>query len=213
MKLTDKQQRIIDIVQWIIIVFLLLVCIVSYFNNTNRKLINSEEYKKELSYIKIYESQTIEALKKENKELYDSIKQLKDVESAVEVKYVYKYKTDTIRVTEFKEIEKDSLYRYELDNDTIQFNVDLKAKNLEWMKTDFKINDKFVLINRESDGLNKTTVTGSPNVDIVNVDTWHRKDKLKWNERFVVSPQVGVGVGLFNKNLDVYVGVGVSYKF
>ena len=212
MKLTGKQQHVIDVIQWILIIFLVFVCIFNYFNNTNDKLITSEEYKKELSYIKIYESQTIEALKKENNELYDSIKRLKNVESAVEIKYVYKFKTDTIKVNEFKETD-DSVYQYAQKNDTIDFKVNVKAKDLKWVQTDLKINDKFTIINKELEGLNQTMVSGSDNVEIQNVDAWHRKDKQKWYNNFVISPQVGVGVGMINKKLDVYVGVGVGYKF
>ena len=69
------------------------------------------------------------------------------------------------------------------------------------------------VINKELEGLNQTMVSGSDNVEIQNVDAWHRKDKQKWYNNFVISPQVGVGVGMINKKLDVYVGVGVGYKF
>lgn len=212
MKLSDKQQRIVDIIQWVIILFLLAVCIFSYINNTNQKLITSEEYRKELSYMKIYESQQIETLKKENKALYDSIKNLQNVESAIEIKYVYKHKTDTITVKEFVQLP-DSVYHYEQKNDTIDYHIDIKAKDLEWMQSDFKVNDKFIIVNRELDGLNQTIVTGSQNVNIENVDAWHRKNTPKWYERFTVSPQIGVGIGLFQKKADIYVGVGIGFKF
>jgi hypothetical protein len=42
---------------------------------------------------------------------------------------------------------------------------------------------------------------------------WHRTNKEKWYKKFSVSPQVGVGYGMFNKKFDAYVGVGVSYRF
>jgi hypothetical protein len=37
--------------------------------------------------------------------------------------------------------------------------------------------------------------------------------KKKFIEHFSVQPQIGIGYGLFNNKLDVYVGFGVSYKF
>ena len=42
---------------------------------------------------------------------------------------------------------------------------------------------------------------------------WHRENKEKWYKKFVVGPQVGVGYGVLNKKIDVYVGAGVSYNF
>ena len=42
---------------------------------------------------------------------------------------------------------------------------------------------------------------------------WHRKNDKKWYQKFNVSPQIGVGYGMFNKKIDVYVGVGVGYNF
>ena len=83
MKLSDRQKKIIDIIQWICIIFLLMVCITgSIFKKSDNDFVKDTEYQKEQTYVKIYESQTIERLKKENRELYDSIKRLNAVESA-----------------------------------------------------------------------------------------------------------------------------------
>lgn len=212
MKLTDKQKNVIDIVQWVCIILLLAVSLFLYFNRNNRKFITDTEYQKEQTYVKIYESQEIASLKKINQSLHDSIKNMKNVEYAVEVRYKYKYQTDTIKVTEFVERE-DSVYHYHSDNDTIVNDTYVKAKDLQWMQANITINDRFTIINREQDDMNQTFVTHSPLVEIDNVDVWHRKENAKWYERFVIGPQVGVGYGLYNRKLDFYVGVGVSYSF
>ena len=213
MKLSDRQKKIIDIIQWICIIFLLMVCITgSIFKKSDNDFIKDTEYQKEQAYVKIYESQTIESLKKENRELYDSIKRLNDVESAIEIRYKYKYVTDTITKTEFVYNTNDSVYHYHNDNDTITCDIDVKANNLEWIKNRFTINDRFMIINREKDGMNQTFINHGENTTVDAVDTWHRiEDKQKWHKNFHLGIQAGFGYGVFNRKPDIFIGVGVSY--
>lgn len=213
MKLSDRQKKIIDIIQWICIIFLLMVCITgSIFKKSDNDFIKDTEYQKEQAYVKIYESQTIESLKKENRELYDSIKRLNDVESAIEIRYKYKYVTDTITKTEFVYNTNDSVYHYHNDNDTITCDIDVKANNLEWIQNRFTINDRFMIINREKDGMNQTFINHGENTTVDAVDTWHRiEDKQKWHKNFHLGIQAGFGYGVFNRKPDIFIGVGVSY--
>ena len=213
MKLSDRQKKIIDIIQWICIIFLLMVCIIgSLFKKSDNDFIKDTEYQKEQAYVKIYESQTIESLKKKNRELYDSIKRLNDVESAIEIRYKYKYVTDTITKTEFVYNTNDSVYHYHNDNDTITCDIDVKANNLEWIQNRFTINDKFMIINREKDGMNQTFINHGENTTVDAVDTWHRiEDKQKWYKNFHLGIQAGFGYGVFNRKPDIFIGVGVSY--
>ena len=213
MKLSDRQKKIIDIIQWICIIFLLMVCITgSIFKKSDNDFIKDTEYQKEQAYVKIYESQTIESLKKENRELYDSIRRLNDVESAIEIRYKYKYVTDTVTKTEFVYNTNDSVYHYHNDNDTITCDIDVKANNLEWIQNRFTINDRFMIINREKDGMNQTFINHGENTTVDAVDTWHRiEDKQKWHKNFHLGIQAGFGYGVFNRKPDIFIGVGVSY--
>lgn len=213
MKRSDRQKKIIDIIQWICIIFLLMVCITgSIFKKSDNDFIKDTEYQKEQAYVKIYESQTIESLKKENRELYDSIRRLNDVESAIEIRYKYKYVTDTITKTEFVYNTNDSVYHYHNDNDTITCDIDVKANNIEWIQNRFTINDRFMIINREKDGMNQTFINHGENTTVDAVDTWHRiEDKQKWHKNFHLGIQAGFGYGVFNRKPDIFIGVGVSY--
>lgn len=211
MKLTDKQKKIIDIIQWICIIVLLAICIRHSFKSSEH-FISDTDYQKEQTYVKIYESQKLETLKKKNKELYDSLQALSNAESAVEIRYIYKYETDTIKVTEFVYNETDSIYHYENDNDTIKYEIDVKAQDLKWLRSNFSVNDKFTIINREMNGQNQLLVNHGNNVTIENVDAWHRiENKQRWYNNFHVGIQLGVGYGLIYHKPDVYVGVGISY--
>lgn len=223
-------QKTIDIIQWIFIIALIVMLVIQGVNYQQAKkdLVTSAEYNKENTYIRIYESQRLDKLKRENRELYDSIKKLNDVESGMVIKFREHYVTDTIMVDKFvvqrdtirvvadnnKVYESvDSIYHYTQNNDTVNLDIDIKAKELQWCKADFTISDQFMIINREKDGVNQTLINHSDNATIESTTMWHRKDTKKWYQRFTISPQIGVGYGMINRKVDTYVGVGVGYQF
>lgn len=223
-------QKTIDVIQWIFIVVLALMLIVQgiKYHQTKKDLVTSAEYNKDNTYVRIYESQKLNKLKRENKELYDSISKLQDVESGMIIKFVEHYNTGTITADKFilqkdtveyntenngTSIKVDSIYHYTQDNDTVKVNIDVKAKELDWVNADFKIHDQFMIINKEKNGVNQTLINHSNNAAIESTAMWHRKNNKKWYQKFNVSPQVGVGYGVINKNIDIYVGVGVGYNF
>ena len=87
----DKQ-KIIQILQWLMIILLAISCF--YFwrssNDSKGNLIKEEITfdKNEKQTVNISNDKTLGDLKKENKELYDSIRKLTDVKEAIQVKYV-----------------------------------------------------------------------------------------------------------------------------
>ena len=223
-------QKTIDIIQWGFIIGLIAMLVIQGVNyqQTKKDLVTSAEYNKENTYVRIYESQCLDKLKRENRELYDSIKKLNDVESGMVIKFREHYVTDTIMVDKFV-VQRDtirvvadnnkvyesvvSIYHYTQNNDTVNLDIDIKAKELQWCKADFTISDQFMIINREEDGVNQTLINHSDNATIESTTMWHRKDTKKWYQRFTISPQIGVGYGMINRKVDTYVGVGVGYQF
>ena len=223
-------QKTIDIIQWGFIIGLIAMLVIQGVNyqQTKKDLVTSAEYNKENIYVRIYESQRLDKLKRENRELYDSIKKLNDVESGMVIKFREHYVTDTIMVDKFV-VQRDtirvvadnnkvyesvvSIYHYTQNNDTVNLDIDIKAKELQWCKADFTISDQFMIINREKDGVNQTLINHSDNATIESTTMWHRKDTKKWYQRFTISPQIGVGYGMINRKVDTYVGVGVGYQF
>lgn len=227
--MSPKKQKIIDITQWVLIVLLgtMLVFQGISYNSKKQQLELSHEINKENTYIRIYESQKANELKRENRELYDSIAKLKDVESAMIVKFQqmhesgrisrdkFTMKEDTVvsKVDDELVVRVDSIYHYEEDNDTIKLVIDVKAEELEWVSSDIVINSQFMIINREKEGVNETTIHHPSNTTIQETTMWHRKNDKKWYQRIAVSPQVGVGYGFMHNRVDIYAGVGVGYKF
>lgn len=71
-----SKQKLIDVIQWILIIGLSIVLLIGFIRQ-NEAFIKNADYEKNNTYVKIYESQNISKLKKENKALYDSIKKIK----------------------------------------------------------------------------------------------------------------------------------------
>ena len=222
-------QKTIDIIQWVFIIGLISMLFIqgANYRQAKKDLVTATEYNKENTYVRIYESQKLNKLKRENKELYDSISKLKDVESGMVIKFREHYNTDTITIDKLivqydtvrfidddnQTFEKiDSVYHYSETNDTIDLNIDIKAKQMKWCKADFTIRDQFMIINREKNGVNETIINHSDNTIIDGTTMWHKKTNKKWYQRFVVGPQIGVGYGIINNKADMYFGVGVSYQ-
>lgn len=208
-----SKQKLIDVIQWVLIVGLSITLLIGFLRQ-NEALTKNAEYEKNNTYVKIYESQSISKLKKENKALYDSIKSLKNVESAVEIRYKYRYKTNTVYVPKDNnaEILKDSVYDFTVDNDTVSYELKVKAKEIVWYSMDFTINDKFTLINRNDGNQNETSIIHNPNVSIEGTTMYHSKDKSnKWYNRFSIGPQIGVGVNTQGQ-INPYIGFGVTYN-
>lgn len=211
--MSASKQNIIDVIQWVLIIGLSAVLLYGYLH-TNSNLVNNEEYSKDNTYVRIYESQKIEKLKKENEQLYDSIKTLKNVESAIEVRYKYKYKTDTVFVEKSlaNVHPKDSIYNFHSDNDTVNYNLKVKANDLQWYTMDFSINDKFTIVNQNENNQNKTTINYSDNMTIEGTTVYHKQDNTnKWYNRFAVGPTIGVGINQKGQ-IGTYLGVGVTFN-
>jgi len=64
--------RLNEVLQWTLITFMLILCVVILVGNGN-SIDESENLRRENSYIKIYSSQRAAELSKKNKELNDSI--------------------------------------------------------------------------------------------------------------------------------------------
>ena len=207
-----KNKKLQSILLRITLLFVLAgACFVVYMGN--RQIKHDREIAKEETYIKIYESQSIEKLKKENRELYDSLKVLSDrkPESAVIIKYKYKYLTDTLFVDNFTQDE-DSIYHYVSDNDTIRTEVDVAARELAWLKIQHTFNSRFMIINRVGDdGTVETTINHDPNIDIIGVDAWHTKKTKTWKDRLFIGPAVQSGWDPVRKQVTFSFGLSAGF--
>ena len=207
--MSSKLKNIIDYIQWLLIIILFLVCALMYKGKIGKPKEIAEEYKENI-YNRIYESQRLSSLKKENEELYRIVDSLSKVENAIEIRYKYVYKTDTVFLTH-NSITLDSVYHYTYDNDTIAYKLDIAAKELKWHKTSFEVNSMFRVVNANEDNTNKLYIQHSDNIEISGVDAWHKKKTFF--DHISYGPSIGVGYGLVNNKFDLFVGASIGYSF
>ena len=139
----------------------------------------------------------------------DTVFCVKDAEQVIEIQETIKYKTDTVYVKDTIEVADSSQYHtylYEKNNDSVSYRIALYSKEEPlwyWMQCEHK--NRLSLIQTPD-----TTYIQSSNSIITGVSVKRKKD---WKSRFRPTVGVGVGYGLTNRKIDVYVGGGISYTF
>lgn len=211
------RDKIIRNGQWLIIILLAIVSFYFWRNSkvNNDSVISEGQYNKnKTQYVVISKDKSLSELKKTNAELYDSIRKLKDVKQAVQIKYITRYKTDTIRFSD-KYVPKDSIYCYTQETDTVNYDLKIKANSVKWFKLNISLRDSLMLVTRAKNGYNETLINHGSNTEITNSTVFIPKQKLyqKVKDRLYFGAGVGVGYGLFNKKPDVFIGLNAGVKF
>lgn len=215
--MTTDKSNIVKMVQWLIIALLAILCF--YFwresKSSNGSVISNAQYSKsENVEVVISEDESLNELKNKNGEVYESVKDLSDVESAIQIKYVTVYDTDTVWIGS-EHIQNDSIYEYSQETDTISYDLRIKGKEVEWFDLDISIKDSLMIVLRSKNGFNETTITHSNYTDISEATIYTPKETFaqKVKSKLYFGVGVGAGYGVINKKPDVYIGVSVGIKF
>ena len=164
----------------------------------------------------VYE-QKLESLKKINRDLYDSLKIYKDeIDYLVQFKYKKDYviqdtitKIDTTNINEINEYT----YSNKEKNDTLNYQLKIGSKiEPNWYTINFKIADKFTIVNKKINDINETTIAPSTNGNVSNVTVIKKKEKKSLLENISFGPSITAGYCLGNRNFDVVVGVSAVWK-
>lgn len=176
-------------------------------------LINIEKIENGKTTI-IYNDSEISKLKEENKALYDSIKSYKDqIDYLIQFRYKKTYITDTIYVKENTFNAEIKEFKYNNSKtDSINYNLTIGSiLEPNWYKLDIDINDKFTIVNKKVGETNQTTITTDNNAYVDDITIVNKK-KNNFLKRFSIGPTVNAGYSIFNRNLDVNVGIGITYN-
>ncbi len=215
-----------------IIVLLIVIIVGLYFYishkaNNERKLIEEVEYYDSLNnYNKVYYSKTFKELKKENKELYDSLRQYKDqIDFLVQFTHEKDYETgkiddkpnivdsvvhDTIKANETLMAK---TYEYISEpNDTFQYKLNVNSYTKpNWYSIKAKVKNKFTIVNKEEGGVNHITIGNDNGGTISDVTVFNKKEKRTFWNRFSVGPSVTAGYDLINKQFGIMAGFSITY--
>ena len=203
-------------------VILILGGLVFYFNH--KASTNAEKFietvEQDGKYIQRYYEREFSELKKENKELYDSLKKSKkEIESLSQFQYKVKYVTDTVYTEPKKDLPEeiqelpDNTYTYSNETDTLSYKLKINSKlEPNWYQLSAEVKDKFTIVNKDyGNGQQGTTIESQNHGEISDVTAWQKPKTTKWYNRFSFGPTVSVGYDPINKNVGVVVGVGVTY--
>lgn len=205
--------------EWFIIVILFLIIAYLGFkmyslnkvSETHIEEIHKQDENKH-KYTIIYYDQTIESLKKRNKELYDSVKNYKkQIDYLIQFKYEKEYIFDTIYCDTTIH---DSIHVYEYENnnnDTLNYNLKIgSAVEPNWYKFNLKLKDEFTIINTKDGQINNTTIeTNNGSISDVTII---KNKKRNFLDNFVIGPSINVGYDVINQNFGVNVGFSVTYR-
>lgn len=204
-----KNYKLINIVVTIVILSSLIVC---YKNYKYQKKVESltkdiEFYTDSLNtYTKLYPSTEFSKLKKENKELYNKLKEKESLVEAIEFEWKYKYEGLEQQVDKLQ--KNDSLYRFNIQSDTVGYDLKVWANHLAKYKLDFNISNKLLLSHQQVGNDNRFEITSNLPGKIQDVTIW---TKPKKKSRFGAGISIGAGYGMFNKDFDVFVGLSGTY--
>ena len=125
---------------------------------------------------------------------------------------VLKTQTDTIFVRDTFTIIKPHIKAVEtLKIDTV---ITIKADTIKLITEQKKYVDT-LSCNGDTAFIDASISGINANLDSINIQllktNWIKTNTIKDKKRFHISPQLGVGYGVFDKNVDLFIGVGISY--
>ena len=207
---------------WIIIAVLFVIIgflsLQLYKLNTKTEIQIEQIHKQDENtkrYTAIYYDQTIESLKKTNKDLYDSIEIYKDqIDYLVQFKYQKEFSTgkidvskDTIKNEEIKTFEYNSN-----ENDTLKYNLKIgSVKEPNWYSIDFSVSDDFTIINKKINDVNKIDIKTDNGGKIDNTTIIKVKEKKNILNNFAIGPSITCGYDFAKKEPEFIVGFSITY--
>ena len=202
------------------VIIAILCVLVIYFNHkaASNALKVIDTFEQDGIYSQVYYEREFNALKEENKQLYDSLKNQKDkITSVAQFKYKKIFVTDTVyienEIPSGLESLPDNTYVYSSDTDTVSYELQINSKvEPNWYQLKAEINDKFTIVNKDyGNGQQVTTVETDSNAELSDFTAWQKPQTKKWYQRFAVGPTVSAGFDPINRNVGFTIGVGITY--
>lgn len=165
----------------------------------------------------IFYDQTIENLKKSNRELYDSIKMYKEeIDYLVKFKYNKDYIFDTVFIEKENDLnmENEQVFEYKSKpNDTLNYTLQIGSLyEPNWYKLKLMVSEDFTITNKRYDDKNATNITTNSNANITDVTAFKKKEKNKFIDNFFFGPSITAGYDIINNDIGLVVGVSFGYK-
>lgn len=206
--LKDNWLPLLILVVWT----LFAICLYMEYHTINGKVEEIEYTDTNGAYHKLFYETEFNSLKKENKALYDSLKQYKEqITYLIQFKDKREYSTGHVDIHEDTTNASTTFEYVNEPNDTMRYKLKINAdKEPYWYSLDITTNTEYTIVNKTyDDGLNHTTVEGGG--EISDITIFKKKEKTKFMDRFSFGPMVGVGYDPVNKNISPMIGIGITF--
>jgi len=216
-----------------LILFAFFVVLFGYYKYTNHWKAQKIEYVDSTgTYHKQYNEGDFNELKKENKELYDSLKKYKDkIDFLTQFNYDKSYnsgkvvvKTKEVQTPTYvkdkdgkyvEKVEDAKTYEYENEpNDSFNYKLQINStREPNWYSLNVKLHDKITIVNKdEGNGVNHLTIKTDNKADISNVTTFKKKEKKNIFNKIAIAPGVFYGYDFKSKQMGYGVGITIGYN-
>lgn len=191
-------------------------------NRLANELIKTEYIDKNGTFHKVYEEEDFKTLKKENRELYDSLKKYKkQISDILQFHYTKRYVTNkvsktpiSVNVVEVNKLDTIKVFEYQNGTtDSIKYNLQI-ASTVEpkWHKLDITVNDELTIVNKKGDnGINHLTIDSNNKGTITDVTVFKKKESKGFWKRFKAGPSATVGYDPINKRFGTAIGIGIMF--
>ena len=179
-----------------------------------------------------YNSSDFSALKKQNKQLYDSLKQYKNqIDYLIQFNYNKGYNTGkVITKTTTKEVpvyikdnsgnyveynEEAKTYEYKNEpNDTLQYNLKINStREPNWYELNVKTHDKITIVNKdEGNNKNHLTINTDNKADVSDVTVFKKKEKKHIMNVISIGPGIFYGYDVKQHKTTYGIGITLSYN-
>lgn len=216
---------------YIVFVLFVITCGLVWYSHrqyeSSQRLIEEVEYYDSLDrYNKIYYSKAFSALKKENEELYDSLKKYKNkLDYAVQFTHEKDYNTG--KVTTKPNVKDSTVYdtipfiipqiakTYEYTsepNDTFQYKLNVNSYTEPlWYSMQARVKNKFTIVNKTEGDVNHITIQPNDGGNISDVTVFKKKEKRTFWNRFSFGPSATAGYDVVNRQFGIMVGASVTF--
>ena len=217
----------------VLILFAFFVVLFGYYKYTNYRKAKVIEYVDSTgTYHRQYNEGDFNELKRENKELYDSLKKYKDkIDFLTQFNYDKSYNSGKVVVQTkdvqtptyvknkdgqyVENIEEAKTYEYENEpNDSINYKLQINStREPNWYSLNVKLHDKITIVNKdEGNGVNHLTIETDNKADISNVTTFKKKKKKNIFNKIAIAPGAFYGYDFKSKQMGYGVGITIGYN-
>ena len=171
-------------------------------------------------------------LKKENEQLYDSLKKYKkQIDYLVQFTYEKTYTTNKVVIKKesdaqqtytknqdgnlVENIEDAKTYEYSNEpNDSINYQLKINStREPNWYSLDVKMHDRITIVNKnEGNGDNHLTISTDNKAEISNTTVFKKKRKKNIFNKIAIVPGIYYGYDIKNKSIGYGVAVTIGYN-